>query len=266
MEIVLGLVLWGLILWGVYVLVRKSVRRFQGRQRLSNEQKQTRGELRSAEKQLKRVTKDHEGAVKQARKAVDELENPKPLAKLKIAPDPSSIGIRETFKGNSGPKSYVLHSDRIVTPSGTHPLEPGVTATVDTAGAMVEKSRSTLTRMGVGTAIAGPLGFMVGMGAKKSKVQDKRELYMLIEGPTWADSMVCKPDDGAKVRQFCTAVNLAARTVEQAKAQRETALATARLRLDEVTTNREAIEGAEAQLRVVSAQHAELMPGEPTQT
>ena len=266
MDTVIGFLLLGLILWAIYLLVRKVIRATQGRSRLTDEQKRVRNDLRTAEKQLKRVTKDHERAVTTARKAVAELENPKPVAKLKVSVDPNSVGFREALRGDTGPKKYALYFNRIETPSGTYPLEAGISASVDTAGAMAEKSRSTLTRMGVGTVIAGPLGFMVGMGAKKTKMEDKRELYMLIEGPTWADSTACKPDDGGKVRQFCTAVNLAARTVEQAKAQRETALAAARVRLDEVTSNRQAIEGAESQLRVASAQHAELMPGEPAET
>jgi hypothetical protein len=54
------------------------------------------------------------------------------------------------------------------TPDGVRPLSPALNAAVDTAGNIYVKGRTTLTRMGAGALLAGPLGFMVGVSAKKT--------------------------------------------------------------------------------------------------
>lgn len=120
-----------------------------------------------------------------------------------------------------GERKFVLYEDRIETPEGPQPLTPDLVASVDTAGNIAQsvKSRSTLTRMGAGTLVAGPIGLLVGATAKKTKTQtrDTRELYLLIDGGTWMSSAACNPDQGAQVRQFAQQVTVAARNVEQAR-------------------------------------------------
>ena len=91
----------------------------------------------------------------------------------------------------------LLTDEHLLTLNGQHPLTPDVQARVDTAGnlAAYAKSRSTLTRMGAGGLVLGPVGMLIGATAKKSKdvKVDKRELYLLVEAETWADTVETGP-------------------------------------------------------------------------
>lgn len=77
----------------------------------------------------------------------------------------------------------------------------GVRATVDTAGQI--ESRMTVTRM----AALGPFA----LALKKKK--DRRELYLLVEGPEYSFVDEMDPKDGAKARKFAARINDAARRV-----------------------------------------------------
>lgn len=112
----------------------------------------------------------------------------------------------------------------ISTPSGEGPVD-GAKATCDTASNMVVTQRATLTRMATGGLLLGPLGAVLSLGFQKKDVQDHRELYLLIEAPTFASVVQCPASQGAKARKFAVAVNLAASTVEQSRQGRPAQLA-----------------------------------------
>jgi hypothetical protein len=112
----------------------------------------------------------------------------------------------------------------ITTPSGEGPVD-GVKASCDTASNMVSTQRATLTRMAAGGLLLGPLGAVLSLGFQKKDVQDHRELYLLIEAPTFASVVECPAQEGAKARKFAVLVNLAASTVEQTRAARPAQLA-----------------------------------------
>ena len=102
-------------------------------------------------------------------------------------------------------------------------------AAVDAAGNLAVTKRSTLTRMAAGGVLLGPVGLLGGGMMKKTQKHDTRELYLLIETPTFVAALACKPDDGAKVRAFAAKVKTAYRsfptqeqrvaTVQKARAQ-----------------------------------------------
>jgi hypothetical protein len=90
----------------------------------------------------------------------------------------------------------------------------GAKATCDAASNLVVTQRATLTRMAAGGLLLGPLGAVLSLGFQKKNVEDHRELYLLIEAPTFAGFVQCPPQDGAKARRFAMAINLAASTSE----------------------------------------------------
>lgn len=92
-----------------------------------------------------------------------------------------------------------LHTDRVVTAGGTFPLEPGLSASVDTAGAI--DKRVTVTRL----ALTGPFAFAL------RKKKDERELFLYIDAPTGQYVEPCNPKEQAKVRAFAAQITTAAR-------------------------------------------------------
>ena len=238
MDTVIGLVVLAALAYGAYRLVRYAIARVQKERGMTPEQKAHRERLREAEKQSKKANKHYAKAVRAAEKTLTEAENPKPIA--------SHGGLK-------------LYEDRIVLPAGTRPLTAAVTATVDTAGNFAQKHRSTVTRMGLGTVAAGPIGLLVGAAAKKSKDHDTRELYLLIDGGDWAEVVQANPDAGMQVRNFAQQVNVAARNLGAAKEQRRAAIETARRQLEETKGDRGAIDAAERHLAAVRGE--EDLPG-----
>jgi hypothetical protein len=113
----------------------------------------------------------------------------------------------------------------VVVPQGTFPLTASITAVVDTAGNLATSGRSTLTRIAGGGLLFGPVGAIIGGVAKKTRVHDTRELYLLIQGDTFATLITCNPDDGPRVRQFAAAVRQAALNADAARAHQAQAVA-----------------------------------------
>ena len=142
-----------------------------------------------------------------------------------------------------------LNDENIKTKSGLHALTVNVKAAADSAGALTKthSSRSTVTRMGAGTLVAGPLGLLAGAAARKGKTQtvDTRELYLLIEGDDWPDLIKCNPKHGKKAREFAQQINVAARTAEGVKSERGLRVQDLTKRLAEVEADRSVIESAE---------------------
>lgn len=108
----------------------------------------------------------------------------------------------------------------------TFSLNPSYQATVDTAGNLATSSRTTATRVVAGGLLFGPVGAIVGASAKKNRVHDTRELYLLVQGDAFSGIITCRPDDGPKVRQLAVAISNAGRNVEQMLAYRAHTMAT----------------------------------------
>jgi hypothetical protein len=82
-----------------------------------------------------------------------------------------------------------LHTDRVVTPTGTFPLDPALSASVETAGEI--EGRITATRL----VLTGP--FALALRKKK----DDRELFLYIDAPTGQHVEPCNPkEQGARAR------------------------------------------------------------------
>lgn len=132
------------------------------------------------------------------------------------APD-SPQSLQRTRSGLADPKGQFLAGYHginlwefwVSTPTGEgHVAE--ARATCDTASNMVVSQRATLTQMATGGLLLGPLEAILSLGFQKKKVEDYRELYVLIESLSCAGLGECPPDVGAEARKFVKAVNLAA--------------------------------------------------------
>jgi hypothetical protein len=204
-------------------------------------------------KARRHAEREHAGRVRSARKELSSAEGMH--AKQIRAAARALDGARSTPKlaavWATGATRFVLFEDRLQAPDGTHPLHPEITASVDAAGNMAVKSRSTLTRMGVGTVVAGPFGLVAGAAARKSKKIDTRELYLLVDGGVWATMGKFNPDKGAAVRAFAQAVMVAARNAPAAAQRRAELVARCEQTAARVQADRGEIDRTTAALRTV---------------
>lgn len=139
-----------------------------------------------------------------------------------------------------------LYEDRLECGGAVVVLGHRLHASVESAGSVAVKHRSTLTRMGVGGLLMGPLGVVAGAAARKAEEVDHRELYLLVETETGGITVAFNPDDGPALRQLAQQINNAARNVERAKAEREAAHAAAVAQLEAAWDDVAGIEQAEA--------------------
>ena len=135
----------------------------------------------------------------------------------------------------------VVYNDRLVVKGIEHPMCPEVVATVDTAGNLSRTRRHTLTRF----ALIG----LFSVFTPKATKHDDRELFLLLEGPDWAELIELNPDQQKKARLLAQSINLAARTSESTVAEREARVAAAREELERARLNLGDIEQAEQRLR-----------------
>jgi hypothetical protein len=170
----------------------------------------------------------------------------------------NGIGVRTiaSYRGKDG--SVSLTAMTITTAQGTFNLDPSVNAIVDTAGNLATSSRTTFTRVAAGGLLFGPVGAIVGGVAKKNKVHDNRELYLMIEGQGFAGLVTCNPDDGQKVRQFAVAVKQAALNSGNIVAQREQAIAGATLALETERATTAPVDQAAAELEAARMNTARI--------
>ena len=237
MDVIFGLLLMAGMAYGAYRAVRFAVAKVQHERGLTDEQRVYRKQLKDAEKGAKAAKKAYDKRVATMRKSLNQAQNPGPIA--------SYGGVR-------------LYEDRVdLGAQGTHPLSPQVSADVDTAGNLMQKHRSTVTRMGVGTLAAGPIGLLVGAAAKKSKDVDTRELWLTVTGPNFGTVVKANPDAGMQVRNLAQQISLAAQNVTQNKARRAQMIDAARNSLKRAEGDRTALDGAERRLLEIRAQDPE---------
>lgn len=195
--------------------------------------------VKAAEKSLKLEEKAQNVRVKEAQKQVVAAQ---------------SLGSKRL--GSYG--GLTLTETNMFTSSATIPLTSDITASVETAGNLAVKSRSTLTRIAAGGLLFGPAGAIVGGIAKKSSNVDKRELYLLIEGSSFSELIVCKPDDGAKVRQFAIQIKQSAQAADSVREHRQIAIDQAKQNLEEVTADTVILDQAIASLESAKADTARI--------
>ena len=184
-----------------------------------------------AERELHEAQLEYEATVKAAEK--DHAREVKAREKrLKVAEvnlsTANAIGNRRVggFRGTDGAVSFT--GTTITVSQGTFPLTTDITAVADTAGNLATSSRTTLTRVAAGGLLLGPAGMILGGVAKKNKIHDTRELYLLVEAPDRFASLIsCNPDDGQKVRQVAMGIKQAALNVNNTLMQRQQAIAAA---------------------------------------
>ena len=195
--------------------------------------------IRTAERGVRSVERTHSSRLAELDQRIVALEDPR--------------GVRLDAYG-----PVTLHALRIVTPAGEAPLD-GAEASVETAGALSERKRTTLTRLAVGGALLGPLGAVLALGFPKRKKVDDRELYLLIEAGAASCVLQVQPDDGARVRAFATQVNAAAMLVAQRRARTAAELAAARSELAEVREDHSALDAARDRLAAARTDTAALV-------
>lgn len=100
-----------------------------------------------------------------------------------------------------------LHPDGSVRYGGEWQDTSSCRAYVETGGEL--DRRSTLTRVGVGTLVAGPVGAIVG-GMFRKRL-DHRELHLLIDGDRMSWLVPVHPSCGPQARRFANVLNNQAR-------------------------------------------------------
>ena len=230
------------------------------------EKEQTRIEaMTPEERELHDAIVEHEAEVKAATKAhqveLKARENRlKSTRKAITAAD--GIGNRKlaSYRGKDG--SVSVTETLITTSHGTFALDASVNAVVDTAGNLATSSRSTLTRIASGGILLGPVGAIIGGVAKKNKLHDTRELYLLVEGAGFATLVTCNPDDGAKVRQFAVVVKQAGLNAANVLDRRAQSRAAAQSMLETETQNTEGVDATAAALEAVQTSTARIEAAE----
>jgi hypothetical protein len=197
-----------------------------------------RSRITAAERALDTATKERTHRLKASEKAVAKAHS-------------ATTQTLASYRGRDGAASVTPMS--IVVPQGTFPLTASVSATVDTAGNLATSSRSTLTRVGAGAMLFGPVGAIVGATAKKTRMHDTRELYLLVQGDQFATLITCNPDDGAHVRQFAIAVRQAALNADAARAALAQSVAQAEQALAWEQQNTAPVDAARSALHQVTA-------------
>lgn len=211
-------------------------KRRTARRKVAKLQAQHRAALRQPTKRLQLAEKDHAKAVDQVRKSLAALEDP----------NGRRLG---RYQG------VTLYERAIKTPDGTARLT-GAKASVDTAGNLAMTQRHTVTRFVAGGALLGPVGALGSVFFPKSKKHDTRELYLSIHTEQFASLIVCKPEEGAKARQFALQINSASSQAPRLEAERPVTIAAAREALEHATANTTAIQACQSELARVQVEPA----------
>jgi hypothetical protein len=194
--------------------------------------------VRGAERAVRSAEKQHSSQLAALDQRIVALEDPRGVPLDSLGP-------------------VALHALRIVTPAGEVALD-GVEATVDSAGALRERKRTTFTRLAVGAATFGAVGAILALGFPKRTKVDGRELYLLIEAGTASCVLQVDPDDGARVRAFATQINAAASLVAERRAATARELVEARAELAAVREDHSAMDSARDRLAEARADEAAL--------
>ena len=112
--------------------------------------------------------------------------------------------------------------------------------------------------MAAGGLVLGPLGAVLSLGFKKHKVDDQRELYLMIETPNFATVVQCPPNQGLTAREFAAAVVSAGLNADRVAAARPQQIADATQRLEALRTERGGVPQAERALEAARNDDARM--------
>lgn len=188
--------------------------------------KDQRAERRTAKRHLRQVTKSHKTMIRQAEQAILAAENTHAASirgaerALKKAERTHAKGIEEAQqrldelqdprgKRLASYRGHKLYEHALVTPHGEAILE-GATASVDTVGNLITKSRATLDRMASDGQEMGPLGSILSNGLTETGDGGNNDLHLLVEAHGASSVVQCSPDDGPRARQFAVQIMSAA--------------------------------------------------------
>lgn len=229
---------------------------------LSEDEKARRSELRAYNHEVKAIERDHTRRLRDARAELKRAEKTQNKRVSSLEKQLQRARTPEKLDGFWSTNGWArLFEDRVETSKGTIRLSPSVLADINTSGNLAIGGRSTLTRMGTGALIAGPLGFMVGMAAKKDRKVDTRELYLIVQDDSGGGIVVpCNPDQGAKVRQFALNLMAAARRAPEAAAARRALIEEAERALRTGRSDTGNVESAQSALETVETEQLALPP------
>lgn len=240
---------WFLLMVSVVVIAASVFAVLLYRNRGTEEERLARRKLAEARRTHKVAEKRYEVAVRDAERSLNAAEQSykstlgRAERHLAMVSDPRGA-LLASFRG------ITLWECYIQTPHGQGPVADAK-ASADTAGGLAMKSRATLTRMAAGGLLLGPLGAVLSLGFKKHKEIDKRELYLLVETPTFSSVIQCKADEGLKAREFAAKVNTAGLHAAQLEKQRPQMIASAQQELKSAETNTDGVQQAKANLDAV---------------
>ncbi len=205
-----------------------------------------RRDLRLARRGLRVTTRAHQRAISEAEQRVRQAEAARRSA---IAQARARLSELEDPRGThiATYAEVELYELYISTPTGSGPIE-GVSATVDTAGELVVTKRATLTRLATGGVALGGLGAILALGFPKHQVDDRRELYLLVEGPAIAHVARLPADDGHLARKFATSINALSNTAPLIAAERPQQIEQARRQLLFLEADTTAVDAARHEL------------------
>jgi hypothetical protein len=231
--------------------------------RLTEDEKARRHELRAYNRDVKAIERDHTRRVRDARAELKKAEKTQSKRVSSLEKQLQRARTPDKLDGFWSTKGWArLFEDRVETSKGTVPLSTSVLADISTSGNLAIGGRSTLTRMGTGALIAGPLGFMVGMAAKKDVKNDTRELYLIVQDQNHGGGVVvpCNPDQGEKVRQFALNLMTVARSTPQAAEARRRLVEEAEQALLAARSDTGNLESARTALETVETERLALPP------
>ena len=236
----------GLIVWGVWALIRHLG--------APDEIKAHRRELRGTRRELRRSTRAHDRAVADA---TAQLTAAEAAHRERIDTTTEQLRLLRDDRGEllTSYGGVSLYERFIETPGGAGPLI-GITAAADSAGELVTSQRATLTRMAAGGLALGGLGAILSLGFQKRKVEDQRELYLMIEGPGVAHVAKLDPDEGHRARQFAAIINAQALGAATAEAERPARIEMMQQRLEQQRVDTAEIDTARRHLQLI-ADHGE---------
>lgn len=194
-------------------------------------------EYRAAQEELDRAGTEYETRVSKARGELRDAYYPEQLGAITV----QAIG------DMSKETDFVLHETSIQTPSSRHDITADTRADVDTLAGILETARDAIERIGQGTLVRGPVAdHLLRSSSGNGGPDDAGHHYLLLQGNDWIDSAVCAGSQQRAVQAFAEQVNLAASEVGGVRAQRAEHVAEVKVRIDEVTRDRGAVEQAEA--------------------
>ena len=209
---------------------------------------EARAQVKSARSSFDTAVKQYDKAISSAERDLQTATQDEEIARRAnvgrgtfgaMLSDPDMVGLASAVKA-----AAVLRRASIRTGNQEHALTPDVKASVETEGNLATKSRTTLTRVGFGTLLAGPAGMIAGAAAQKSSTLDVRKLYLLIEAEDWAWVHECNPEQSQQARDFAQKVNVAARMSTASSSRQSQATAALRRRVDAAGDDRASITAA----------------------